>query len=158
MIITFCGHGQFEKTAKHEEEILAILKKIIGDVAAEFYLGGYGDFDALAYACCKKYQATHPRTSLLFISPYITPSYQKNHLEQVKNGYDGILYPEIEDKPLRFAIVYRNRWMVEKADVVVCGITHDWGGAYKTYQYARKKGKTIYNVAQADAENKKTVF
>ena len=152
MIVTFCGHGQFEKSSENERKLLEILETVVKDEPVELYLGEYGDFDALAYDCCKKYQATHPRVSLIFISPYITLSYQKTHLAYQKERYDGILYPEIEDKPLRFAIVYRNRWMVDKADVVICGIAHDWGGAYKTYRYAKKKGKEIYNISNTDIE------
>lgn len=118
----------------------------IGDAPAEAYLGGYGDFDELAYNCCKKYQADHPGFSLVFITPYITEDYQKNHLEYIKDRYDGIIYPEIEDKPLKFAISYRNRWMVEKADYIICGILCECGGAYKAYFYAKTKNKPIFNI------------
>ena len=45
MIITFCGHAQFRKTAEHEQKLLAFLKKTVGDQPAEMYLGGYGEFD-----------------------------------------------------------------------------------------------------------------
>ena len=122
------------------------MEKKIGDRPADMYLGGYGNFDSLAYGCCKKYQKTHPNVSLVFVTPYLTETYKKNHLEYEKNKYDLILYPEIEEKPLRYAIIYRNRWMVQKADIVVCGIDHGWGGAYRAYQYAKKKEKTLFNV------------
>ena len=61
--------------------------------------------------------------------------------------YDSIIYPEIENKPKRYAITYCNRYMVEKADFVVAYITHDWGGAYKTYKYAKQKKKEILNIS-----------
>ena len=150
MIITFCGHSQFTRTEEYEQKILAFLEEKVGDKSADFYLGGYGSFDAFAYDCCKKYKATHPDVSLIFITPYMTVEYQKNHLDYQKKRYDDIIYPEIEDKPPRFAITYRNRWMVEQADYVICGITHDWGGAYKTYQYAKRKKKNIYNVTDKE--------
>ena len=150
MIITFCGHSQFTRTAEYEQKILAFLEEKVGDKPADFYLGGYGSFDAFAYDCCKKYKATHPDASLIFITPYMTVEYQKNHLDYQKKRYDDIIYPEIEDKPPRFAITYRNRWMVEQADYVICGINHYWGGAYKTYQYAKRKKKYIYNVTDKE--------
>ena len=114
------------------------------------YLGDYGEFDGFAYDCCKKFKETHPTVSLVFVTPYLTVQYQKNHLEYQKTRYDSIIYPEIEDKPLRFAISYRNKWMVKKADYIVCGIDHDWGGAYQTYQYAKKQKKSIFNVTGKD--------
>ena len=67
-----------------------------------------------------------------------------------KDKYDEIIYPEIENKPLRFAISYRNQWMMQKADIVIAFVEHDWGGAYKTYQYAKRKGKRIFNLANTE--------
>ena len=61
--------------------------------------------------------------------------------------YDSILYLEIEDKPKRYAITYRNKYMVETADYVVAYVSHDWGGAYTAYKHAQRKGKKIFNLA-----------
>lgn len=146
MIVTFCGHAHFLKSEEYERKILKILKEKVGDQPADLYLGGYGDFDEFAYDCCAKYKKTYPLVSLIFVSPYITVEYQKNYLEYRKKKYDEIIYPEIEDKPLRFAISYRNKWMVEHADYIICGIDHDWGSAYKTYQYAKRMKKPIFNI------------
>jgi len=48
----------------------------------------------------------------------MTEPYLQNHAEYQKNKDDGIVYPDIENRPLRFAILYRNRWMVEQANLV----------------------------------------
>lgn len=148
MIITFVGHSDFIETVEAEKKILLFLEKTVGDKGAEMYLGEYGKFDEFAYDCCKKYKETHPKVSLIFVTPYLTEEYQKNHLKYQKERFDGIIYPEIEDKPLKFAISYRNKWMIEKADYVVCYIEREWGGAYKTYLYAQRKKKNVYNVAR----------
>lgn len=147
MIVTFCGHAQFKKTEECEQKILAFLEERVGEQSADMYLGGCGDFDSFAYDCCKKFQETHPKVSLIFITPYLTVKRQKNNLDYPKTRYDSIIYPEIEDKPKRYAITYRNKYMVEKADFVVAYITHDWGGAYKTYKYAKRKKKSIINIS-----------
>lgn len=146
MIITFCGHSQFPKSSENEYRIMEVLNEIVAEEKAELYLGGYGGFDDLAYSCCKKYKESHPNVSLIFITPYLTPEYQRNYLKSREVKYDEIIYPEIENKPLKFAISYRNMWMVDKADYVVCGITHACGGAYKTYKYAKRKNKTVINI------------
>ena len=150
MIVTFCGHATFSKSAEYESKIIDLLLAEIGDTPVNFYLGGYGEFDALAYKCCKKYKETHPQASLIFITPYITEEYSRNHLSLYKDKYDEIFYPELEGVPLKFAIVYRNRWMVEQSDIVICGITHSWGGAYKTYLHAKKKKKRIFNLTDSN--------
>lgn len=150
MTITFCGHSQFPRSEECEKKILELLEEIVGESKADMYLGDYGDFDELAYKCCKKYKESHPNISLIFITPYMTVDYQRNHLEIKKKRFDSIIYPEIEDKPSKFAISYRNKWMVEKADYVICGIIHGWGGAYKTYQHAKRKKKPIFNVVNTE--------
>ena len=146
MIVTFFGHSQFLKSEEYERRMLAFLTETVGERTADLYLGGYGDFDEFAYDCCMKYKEKHPLVTLIFVFPYMTVEYQKNHLEYCKERYDEIIYPDIEDKPLRFAISYRNKWMVEQADYIICGIDHDWGGAYKTYPHAQRKKKIIFNI------------
>ncbi len=147
MILTFCGHSDYIGSEEDDQKILSLFTELIGDRPAEMYLGGYGGFDQFAYNCCKKYKETHPNISLIFITPYITVNYQNNHLKYNKTLYDEILYPEIEDKPLKFAISYRNKWMVEQADCVIAYVTHGWGGAYQTYKHARRKKKQIFNIS-----------
>ena len=70
------------------------------------------------------------------------------YLESQKERYDFILFPDIESKPKKFAISYRNRVMVEQADFVIAYVDHNWGGAYETYRYAKRKGKVIFNLAE----------
>ena len=145
MVITFCGHSQYTGSGEDEHKILSLLGELVGDQYAELYLGGYGSFDAFARLCGKKYQETHPNVKLIFVTPYITVDYQKNHDSKIL--YDEIIYPDLEDKPLKFAISYRNKWMVEQADYVIACITHDWGGAYQTYKHAQRKKKLLFNIS-----------
>ena len=146
MIITFCGHSQYTRSQEDEQKIISILTELIGNHHAELYLGGYGDFDEFVRQCARRYQKAHPNTKLIFITPYITPNYQKNHLDYKKDLYDDIIYPELEKVPLKFAISYRNKWMVEQADYVIAYIEHAWGGAYQTYTHAKRKNKPIFNI------------
>ena len=151
MIVTFCGHSQYQSSKEDEQTILTLLQKLIGDRPAEIYLGGYGSFDAFALQCCKRYQQNHPNVKLILVTPYITPSYQKTHLADSKQHYDEILYPPLENTPPKFAILYRNRWMIKQATAVIAYVDHAWGGAYQSYQHAKRKQKTIYNLAHFSA-------
>ena len=147
MIIAFCGHSEFQETEEVERELLAFLEEKVGDAYADMYLGGYGSFDSFAYTCCKKYKETHKNVSLILVTPYLDIEYQKSRLETQKFKYDAIIYPELEKKPKRFAITYRNKYMVEKADYVVAYVSRGCGGAYMTYKHAKRKGKQIYNLS-----------
>ena len=84
MVVTFCGHADFSKTQKWEEIVMEILERWVGIKSADIYLGGYGKFDEFAYHCCKKYKNKNSSVSLIFITPYLTVDYQRNHLELIK--------------------------------------------------------------------------
>ncbi len=148
MTVTFFGHSDFIKTDEYEQVVLDILEEKVGNRSAEMYLGGYGSFDSFAYDCCKKYQKNHPNTSLIFVTPYLSEAYQRNHLDFFKTIYDSIIYPELEDKPKKFAISYRNKYMAEKADFIIVYIIRSHGGAYSAYNHAKRKNKEIFNIAQ----------
>ena len=122
--------------------LLSFFNHTIGNEAAELYLGNHGSFDRFMLHCGKAYRREHPNTSLIYITPYFKKSYKK---EPLSNDYDAILYPPIEHVPLKYAIFYCNRWMVQQADIVVAYVNHDWGGAYQTYRYANKLGKRVVN-------------
>ena len=146
MIITFCGHSQYTDSGADEQKIISLLTAIVGDHHAEFYLGGYGAFDAFALKCGKEYQKTHPNVKLVFVTPYLTPSYQKTHLNDAEKQFDEILYPALENVPPKFAISHRNKWMIEQADAVIAYVQYAWGGAYQSYLHAKRKKKMIYNL------------
>ena len=80
MIISFFGHADFIENEEYKERFMKFLDETVGDKTADFYLGGYGNFDAFAYRCCKEYKRTHSEVSLVFVTPYMTVEYQKNHL------------------------------------------------------------------------------
>lgn len=142
MIITFCGHADFIRTDDIKIKMMNILKTQIGDGSAEIFLGGYGAFDFFAYECCKKYKNTHPNVKLVFITPYL------NRVKENPENYDEVVYPPLENVPYRLAILKRNRWMVEKADIIIAYVERESGGAYQSLKHAEKHHKCIINIAQ----------
>lgn len=64
-----------------------------------------------------------------------------------KKYFDNVIYPEgFEKYHFKAAIPARNRYMVDHAQVAICYVNHDWGGAAKTYARAIKKGLQIINI------------
>ena len=141
MIVVFCGHSGFNESEKYEQTLLKILNDTVGENPVEMYLGGYGLFDEFANQCAKKYKATHPNVSLIYVTPYITSEYCRNHLKLKKAQYDSIIYPDIEKVPLKYAVLYRNRYMINNADYVIAYVKRAFGGAYQSLKFARSKIK-----------------
>ena len=148
MIVTFCGHASFSKSSEYEQKLMELLEEVVGDAYADMYLGGYGEFDSFAYHVCKKYKESHPNVCLILVTPYLAVKNENNNSKLLQFSYDGTIYPELENKPRKFAIYYRNRWMVDKADFMIAYVRHDWGGAYTMLKYAKRKKKIIYNLAE----------
>ena len=146
MIITFCGHSNclFNDDIKKQLKNI-LLDEIIKNPTCKFYLGGYGDFDVLCLRTLKELKNDFPDIELIFITPYLDKSYSK--LEFAKYHYDDVIFPPLESVPRKFAILKRNEWMVEEADLVIAYVMYSWGGAAKTLEHAKRKKKTIINLA-----------
>ena len=81
-------------------------------------------------------QKVNPAAQAVLVIPYPDRKYDES-------GYDYTLFPPLESVPHRYAILKRNQWMVAQADVVIAYVTHSWGGAAKTLEYARTKRKKV---------------
>ncbi len=140
-IVTFFGHRNFQENAKLRERFFDFLH-VYDDTPVDFYLGGYGKFDGFALRNCKAYQKTNPQARLVYVTPYLGKTLD-DHREYLQKHYDEILYPPIEDVPLKFAICKRNEWMVEQADLVIAYVDCHYGGAYKALLHAKRR-KIVY--------------
>ena len=148
MTITFCGHSNCLFSDEEKEKLKQFLiNEIIKNPTCKFYLGGYGDFDSLCLRTLRELKTDFPDIELLFITPYLDKNYSK--LELAKYYYDDVIFPPIENVPRKFAILKRNEWMVEEADLVIAYVKYSWGGAAKTLEYAKRKKAPIINIAQS---------
>ena len=110
-----------------------------------FYIGRQGAFDAMVYSVLKELALTHPHIEYAVVLERM-PSKQN---EAGARDYTDTLLPEgIETVPPRFAISWRNKWMLKHSDYVVTYITRSWGGAAKFSELAEKQHKTVINLSQ----------
>lgn len=145
MIITFCGHSKIYGNADLTNRIIQILDTEIPQGDVEFYLGAYGDFDNQALKACQKFKQKHPRAKIYFITPYLDEKFfQTRNIE--KSEFDSIIFPPIEKVPKRYAIIERNKWMVNKSRLVIAYVNYSWGGAAKTLDYTIKVKKRYINL------------
>ena len=150
MIITFFGHANYSEKDEHRQLILDYLETVSCNSNVEFYLGGYGKFDSFALSCAKEFQTVHTEAKIYFITPYISPSYEKTHLKNNAAIYDGIIYPPIESTHPKYAISHRNKWMIEQADVVIAFVKRQNGGAFSAFRRAKGLKKNYFNVATGE--------
>lgn len=63
---------------------------------------------------------------------------------------DTMLPEGIELVHPRYAISWRNNWMLQQSDIVVAYVTHSWGGAAQYMKKAIRSGKTVINLFDAE--------
>lgn len=147
MIITFCGHSNFTKDETLQSRIVAYLSRIVKNSEVIFYLGNYGAFDFLAETCCLEIKKDYPTVKVIFVTTYQNDIYLKSKTRY--HNFDEIIYPEIEQVPKRYAIVSRNKYMIDSADIVITYVnTHIASNSYKMLKYAKSKNKTVVNFAE----------
>lgn len=119
--VSFFGHRSIERVSEIENRLDKLLHDIITQKEyVEFLIGRDGEFDLLASAAIKRTvrEYGYGNTHFTLVLPY-----------------------------MKAAIQIRNRNLVDRSDLIVCCIQRKSGGAYKTMQYAEKRGKCIINLA-----------
>ena len=134
---TFFGHGDCPET-KYSNILQAIQNLITEKNIITFYVGTQGNFDSLVYRALCNLRADFPQIRIYRVLAYLP---KDNSLIS-----DSILLEGIELIHPRYAISWRNRWMIEHSDYVIAYITHNYGGAARFVDEAKRKGKTVINL------------
>ena len=141
MTVTFFGHKDTPKEI--EPTLMSTLIDLIENKnVTVFYVGNNGNFDTMVRCQLEDLSHTYP----------ITYSVVLAYIPTKKSEYDDFtntILPEgIETIPKRFAISYRNKWMIQQSDVVVTYVTHSFGGAWQFKVLAEKQGKMIIELSE----------
>lgn len=136
----FFGHRDFDYSPYKEKLYKICEKLIVEQKVTQFYTGGRGDFDRMAYETIIKLKKRYANVKLTLFLSYMPK-------ENVKPmGYDDTEYVLDRHVYPKFAISETNKAVVDKSDFVVVGVHHTYGGAYAIYRYAKRKGKTIISI------------
>ncbi len=139
MKVAFCGNSRIFNAEKLKKALYETVLELINKGATEFLLGGYGEFDILCALVLKSLKQDFPYIKSTIVIPYINKKYNEDL-------YDDSEYPELEKVPPRLAILKRNEYMVDKADLLVSYVVYTHGGSFKTFKYAVKKKKEIVDL------------
>ncbi|MBQ6263653.1 MAG: hypothetical protein IJK58_09085 [Clostridia bacterium] len=142
MTCTFFGHRYVPQ--KIEPTLRSTLIDLIEHHEVDlFYVGNHGDFDAMVRRVLRELSAKYP------IRYHVVLAYMPEKQDEYRlTDYSDTILPEgIETVIKRFAINYRNKWMIEQSDFVVTYVVHDSGSrAAQFKKLAGRKGKTIINL------------
>lgn len=133
---TFFGHGD------SPDSLFPILKDNIVNLLIHhhvtvFYVGTHGNFDTMAYRAVKELQVEYPEIHVYRVLAYMSK-------EEIA---DSILPEGIEMVHPKYAISWRNKWMLDRSEYVVAYVVHNYGGAAKYVQQAKRKSKNVINLS-----------
>lgn len=139
---TFFGHRQCYVSI---EIISTVIEKLIAEGGvSKFFVGNNGDFDVKVTQALKALKQKYS-----FIEYFIVLAYLPVKNISMSIAGENLIIPDgIENIHRRYAISYRNRWMIDHSDIVVAYITKSFGGAFQFVELSKKKGKTVYNIAE----------
>lgn len=144
MVCSFFGHKDAPPSIC--TQIKANIELLITQKEADsFIVGNQGDFDYMVLKSLRELKQSYP-----YISYSIALAYMPSHKQEYElyDTSETFLPEGIETVPKRFAISWRNKWMVREADIILCYITHSWGGAAQFVEYAKRQGKEIINLSE----------
>lgn len=136
----FFGHRDAPESIK--PKLKDNIKRLIIEYnVTDFYVGNNGSFDSIVTSVLKEIVIEYPDVSYSIVLEYLP---NKRDQEQEKNT----LYPfGIESVPKRYCISWRNKWLIEHSQFVICYVTHITGGASRFMEMALKKGRTVINLS-----------
>lgn len=140
---TFFGHRDCPSSIK--PKLSEVLIDLIENESVDmFYVGNKGAFDRLVRSVLRELAQEYPQINYTVVLERLPGKQNEDYPED----YSDTMLPEgIEEVPPRFAISWRNKWMLRQSDYVVTYITHSWGGAAQFAEIAEHQKKPVINLA-----------
>ncbi len=149
--VSFFGHRQIDRFFEAEEKVAELVRKlIVGKEYVEFLIGRDGEFDQIVASTIRraKRDIRGDNSELIWVMAYPKAEYA-NSADSFDDYYDRVeVCDEATKSHPKAAIQVRNRWMVDRSDLVVCFVDHASGGAYQTMKYTEKTGRPVINIAE----------
>lgn len=134
MVCCLFGHKNTPNSiyCKLEETIKYVIEHESVDY---FLLGNNGYFDFMALHILRNIACEYPDVSYSVVLAYLPTT----HKEDWPYSKRETVYPEgLETIHPKYAIAWRNNWMVDSSDIAISYVTHSWGGAAKYTELAKK--------------------
>ncbi len=141
-VCTFFGHRECPQDIKQKIRV-AVTALIETYGVTGFYVGNQGKFDAYVRSVLKEMAQKYPEIWYAVVLAYL-PGKKMEY----EDDSDTMLPEGIELVHPRYAIAWRNEWMLKNADYVVAYVTHSWGGAARYIDKARRKKKRIVDLTK----------
>lgn len=149
----FTGHRDIDQS--EYEKLATAIYGVVGQLYQEgfrtFYCGGALGFDTVAAVTLLNIKQLYPDLRLVVAQP--CPEQSERWTPSSKALYDRIL--QRADEVVTIAPAYtkgcmleRNRYMVDRSELLVAYVKRESGGSAYTLRYAKKKGVRVINLGE----------
>ncbi len=141
-VCTFFGHHDCPSTIRPalRTTLIDLIEHSGVDI---FFVGNHGAFDAIVRSVLSELKQIYPHIRYTIVLAYLP--LKSSRLE--RDDYANTMLPEgIENVPKRFAIVWRNKWMLHQAEYVVAYAVHSIGRSSQFVEMAVRQGKVIVRI------------
>ena len=145
--VSLFGHREIDDLRILENYLVPIIKELIlTKPYVNFLVGRNGEFDEYAASVIKRVEkgVGKENNDMTLVLPYTVAD-----VEYYEKYYDSIIIPEsVYGSHPKSAITLKNRWMIERSDLVIVYVKRDKGGAYTAMKYAKKLNKRVRNICK----------
>ncbi len=150
--VTFAGHREIFRFEEIDEKLDEIISALLRNKDfVEFYVGDNGDFDRMATSAIRRARRQYgtQNSAINLVLPY-----KKANIDLMESQFDSVIIPsELHGVHPKKAITERNRWIVDRSDLLICYVEKS-GGAATTMKYA----KEVAQIEILNLCNKKETF
>lgn len=147
--VCFFGHRYVDEPVSIDSQVYEVVCNLIrNNDYVDFLIGRDGDFDQLVSSAIirAKRNIFEANSSHIWVMANKRAEYLNNSLDYDKY-YDAV---EICEKSAechpKAAITIRNKNMIERSDLCIFYVRHNYGGAWSALRYAKKLKKNIIHL------------
>lgn len=146
-VCTFFGHRDCPEAIKPKlREVLVDL--ITNHDVDMFYVGNQGQYDTIVRKVLRELKEEYSQINYAVVLAYM-PGKKTEY-----DDYSDTMLPEgIESVHPRYAISWRNNWILRQSDYIVTYITHTWGGANQYTAKAKRQAKKVINIERPSSDH-----
>ena len=144
---TFFGHSDCPETIRPNLQAV-LIDLIVNQNIEMFYVGNQGQFDAIVRNVLRVLKMDYPS-----INYAVVLAYMPGKKSEYEDHSDTMLPEGMEMVHPRYAISWRNNWMLRQSEYVVTYITRTWGGAAQYAAKAKRLKKNVINLHNGNQSN-----
>ena len=145
LTVSLFGNREITDLRRVDTRLKPLIEELMrGEMYVSFLIGRNGEFDEYAASIIKKTKSEcgAENCEISLVLPYSVAD-----VDYYERYYDSVIIPDKSCSVyVKAAIKARNRWMIDRSDMVIFYVERTGGGAYDAMKYAKCRNKRCINL------------